>query len=471
MTWSFEMDLSLMTCAKPDLSGRDCFCGSIDEKWPGLLGDLIKKKETLSRADWRAAGSEEGGEEDRISLLTVAKRWALSGTGRHLDCLTTSAQNRNTGDVIFLLVCLLMLLLLGLLPFLSLVIAAPFDCGDDSAVFDDPLLFLNAVFECTNGPRWRNATGWGSTDDFCGWFGVLCDSNNNIVSLDLHSNGLEGPWPAGRIALNSIALWDLSGNAITGSLPHLDPSVAVLSMHLESNRFTAWTRPFPPSAQVLVLADNQIDTIDTEIFARQRDLELLDLDGNRLSCVPGELSLLPTIQTLTMSRQAGGSAAGTALPRIRSATLRYLVLDGLGLTGALPDLSEAPNLEMISLMDNDLSGPLTLLNVSSAIESIMVSNNRKVTGQIPAQWASLPSLSQLHLANLSLSGPVPDGWRALDSRMPLFQIDVSWSNLSGDFPMDVCKWALDWVKPCMAQGNKFANCKDMQRYGCCLIEC
>lgn len=53
---------------------------------------------------------------------------------------------------------------------------------------------LNALYEATNGERWRNAANlWGSDDiGICSWYGVLCNGNADVIEIDLRSNNLQG---------------------------------------------------------------------------------------------------------------------------------------------------------------------------------------------------------------------------------------------------------------------------------------
>ena len=89
---------------------------------------------------------------------------------------------------------------------------------------------LIALYNSTNGDSWTDSTGWKDgtlhTDGFalpgteCSWQGVLCDGGeNNVVTLDLFSNNLNGTIPTQLANLVNLQALRLYSNQLSGSIP------------------------------------------------------------------------------------------------------------------------------------------------------------------------------------------------------------------------------------------------------------
>ena len=79
---------------------------------------------------------------------------------------------------------------------------------------------LIALYNSTNGSGWNDNTNWGVGDP-CndGWYGVTCNSDGHIVTLNLASNNLRGNLPdaiGDLSALQTVWAWS---NEINGSIP------------------------------------------------------------------------------------------------------------------------------------------------------------------------------------------------------------------------------------------------------------
>eukprot|EP00985_Skeletonema_marinoi_P001044 scaffold430_cov73-Skeletonema_marinoi.AAC.8 len=51
---------------------------------------------------------------------------------------------------------------------------------------------LEAIYERTNGQNWTNNAGWMNEEDHCGWYGVTCNGDGFVTSIDLRDNNLAG---------------------------------------------------------------------------------------------------------------------------------------------------------------------------------------------------------------------------------------------------------------------------------------
>ena len=82
---------------------------------------------------------------------------------------------------------------------------------------------LAAFYQSTSGQSWNNNSGWingidNSNCNPCGWYGVLCDPNDRVISLDLRNNNLLGDLPFNIDALDQLQVLNLAGNNITGQV-------------------------------------------------------------------------------------------------------------------------------------------------------------------------------------------------------------------------------------------------------------
>ena len=75
---------------------------------------------------------------------------------------------------------------------------------------------LQAIFFQTNGNSWTNKIGWLSDCDPCNWYGIQCDSNNRVISLNLSNNNLSQGFPDSVLHLTHLTDLDISTNSLNG---------------------------------------------------------------------------------------------------------------------------------------------------------------------------------------------------------------------------------------------------------------
>jgi hypothetical protein len=98
--------------------------------------------------------------------------------------------------------------------------AAPaFDCSTVTEVPQAECRALVALYNSTDGPAWKNHSGWLATNTPCSWSGVGCNAGH-VYGLGLHWNGLSGPLPPQMGDLTNLAVLFLSQNHLTGLIPH-----------------------------------------------------------------------------------------------------------------------------------------------------------------------------------------------------------------------------------------------------------
>jgi len=108
--------------------------------------------------------------------------------------------------------------------------------------------------------------------------------------------------------------------------------------------------------------------------------------------------------------------------------LRWLIMVGNNLNGSFPSvLALMPNIEVISIRDNNLSGRLIELTGLNNLTDLYIDTNN-FEGPIPESYALLESLEKLDLDHNKLSGKVP--YLGLYNSETLFGIDLRYNNFS-----------------------------------------
>lgn len=212
---------------------------------------------------------------------------------------------------------------------------------------------LEALYEATDGPNWRNRDNWLTEAPLADWHGVRTNDEGRVTHLDLRDNGLSGRLPVEIGDLRQLTRLDLWGNDLEGSIP---PEIGNLA-----------------------------------------SLDLLNLGDNRLSgSIPSELRSLSGLRYLNLH---GNRLTGPIPPGLAElANLERLYARNNLLTGSIPpDLGNLLQLEALELAGNQLSGPIPpeLGNLSSLVSLYLSDNN--LTGQIPPELGNLPMLEELIL--------------------------------------------------------------------------
>lgn len=91
----------------------------------------------------------------------------------------------------------------------------------DYAEYEERYALAVFYFETGGSKLWKLNTGWlTSTSPCSGWYGVTCDANNKVTSIELNDNSLVGSLSSEigiLTALTSITI--LNSYELTGSLP------------------------------------------------------------------------------------------------------------------------------------------------------------------------------------------------------------------------------------------------------------
>lgn len=269
---------------------------------------------------------------------------------------------------------------------------------EDGVVPDaDELLALQSLFTSTNGTAWSIRTNWPTTAtpwpttltcaDFATWFGISV-SNGDVTAVQLPNNHLEGTLPVELGKLTQLTTLALPNNQLHEAVPQEWSQLTKLqNLYLEANQLSgAFPNAFTyyTELRILSLWSNQFSGPLPRIGLRRwSHLTELRVHANRLTGeLPGEVGLLPQLQTL--------------------------VISGNQFRGGLPDsLRLATQLSFVNLAYNQFTGSIPASWQQISQLGYLYLNNNHLSGGIPAGIASLPPLSVVNVAHNQLSGTIP----------------------------------------------------------------
>ncbi|KAL1560277.1 Serine/threonine-protein kinase hsl1 [Salvia divinorum] len=258
----------------------------------------------------------------------------------------------------------------------------------------------------------------------CKWTGVVCDpATHSVVSLDLSSSNLSGPFPSILCRLKnliSISFYDNFVNSTLRaddvlscqSLEHLDLAQNYLTGQLPA------TLPDLPNLKYLDLTGNNFSGAIPDSFGTFQKLEVLALVENLLDgTIPAFLGNVSTLKQLNLSYNP--FSPGRIPPELGNLTnLEVLWLTETNLVGEIPESLG----RLVRLTDLDLA-------------------YNSLSGAIPSSLTELTSMVQLELYNNSLTGELPSsGWSNMTS---LRRVDASMNDLSGRIPAELCELPLE----------------------------
>lgn len=180
---------------------------------------------------------------------------------------------------------------------------------------------LIAFYQATDGDHWNNHTNWCSDKPLDEWYGISCDLDGSVTTLDLSENNLSGSIPSAIEKLNKLQEINLNYNKLTGEIPS---SIGKLT-----------------------------------------ELQYVNLSNNRLTGhIPSEIKNLKSLESFDISSSENGNfnqISGPIPPEIGQLTqLKSFSASYNNLEGNLPEeLADLPNLTYLNISYNRMSGQLS----------------------------------------------------------------------------------------------------------------
>ncbi|XP_022851319.1 probable inactive receptor kinase At5g10020 [Olea europaea var. sylvestris] len=236
-----------------------------------------------------------------------------------------------------------------------------------------------------------------------------------LQNLNLSENSLSGRLVPTLGQITSLQVIDLSGNQFYGPIPaRLNDLWALHYLNLSNNNFSGW---FPPGIRnlqqlkALDLRSNQLQGDLQGLISELRNVEHLDLSGNHFvglmeMSVENVSSLANTVQYVNLSRNGLGGGFWGSDTMMLFRNLRVLDLSDNGIVGELPDFGQMPNLQVLQIRSNKLSGSLPegLLQGAVPLLELDLSGNG-FSGSVPN--INSTTLDMVNISSNLLSGLLP----------------------------------------------------------------
>ncbi|KAK9005242.1 hypothetical protein V6N11_042685 [Hibiscus sabdariffa] len=257
---------------------------------------------------------------------------------------------------------------------------------------------------------------WNSSDATpCKWFGILCNSEGEVIEVRLKGIDLQGSLPSNFQSMKSLKTLVLSSNNLTGTIPK------ELGDYHELN--------------LIDFSDNSISGgIPLEI-CRLNKLETLSLNTNFLEGeIPWAIGNLSSLVYLTLYDNHLSGEIPKSIGELRN--LQVLRAGGnKNLKGELPwEIGNCTNLVMLGLAETSISGRIpSSIGMLKQIQTISIYTSL-LSGPIPEQIGNCSELQNLFLYQNSISGPIPSQVSQLSKLQGL----LLWQNsLVGTIPDDI----------------------------------
>lgn len=243
---------------------------------------------------------------------------------------------------------------------------------------NEPWMVLANLYFQTSGQTWIYQEGWSELDghasidsingtalDLCSWYGITCNDNVTVSSIDLEANNLTGKVPPDLFLLRNLEAVSLRFNVLeldfsAGFTPNLT------TLRLDSTGADSLTHlDFATSLETLVLRCNGLGGSLTETLSALSSLtslKVLDLTNNQLTgTLPPSFGDFPMLTTLLLG---SNELIGTLPTFEENLFLTVIDLSMNLLIGSVPEnflgSSEASAPVVMDLSRNLLEGGLPL---------------------------------------------------------------------------------------------------------------
>ena len=315
-----------------------------------------------------------------------------------------------------------------------------------------PREILVNFYNVMGGKFWKQDDDWLEPSvNMCSWYGVECNSNNEISGIKLMNNGVIGTVPTDIFSITSLTRIYLNSNSIDFNFQGIGNAVNLDSLdltHTDLSSLSGVEGLAKTKLRDLKLSSNDIKgEIPSGLFGIA-SLEHLDLSHNKfLGSLPSEVGLLTNLKTL----QCYGNDLNGEIPNEigKLSNLFELALAENNFSGTLPTVLDSMTaLETLSLHQttspNGLSGPLLSFRNLTRL-TVLELNSNSLTGAPPADLLKFIERGservEINLSDNSLTGVVPGAWA---ERFSELELDIT-GNLIDSIDDILCEQD-DWME-------------------------
>jgi len=266
-------------------------------------------------------------------------------------------------------------------------------------------------------PGWLYSYGWLSSNNECTWYGISCNADGFVATIELPKNRLTGGLPSELTLLaDTLEHLNVADNMVYN---HGDKGVSFLgdlrkltSLHIQSNDLVY---DGIPSQIGLLTKLTELDVSYTlfngqlrgEVFQNLADLTHLSIGGNAYnSSIPREIGELPSLRHF----YADNAFLTGDLSFIEPMENIYeLWIDkNPALTGTIPAfLGEKTSLGGFSATECNLQGSIpSEIGKLTDIELLWFYSNQ-LTGEVPSEVGNLTKLRVFEIQHNSINGTMP----------------------------------------------------------------
>lgn len=255
--------------------------------------------------------------------------------------------------------------------------ACPITQDTNSCRYRDSIQ-LTLLNKSTDSTNWKNK--WFATQPLSTWYGVTVDTNGCVTELNLANNKLSGALP--NLNLPNLKKLDLGYNTFTGSLPNFNlPELTFLSVWGSGISGPLPTFTGIPKLKSLFLGNNKFSGNLPE-WTTFKDIDTIDIGYNK---------------NLT-----------GAIPVFSFPKLTFFSAFDCGFTDNVPDFKDCRSLKQLTLSLNSFSGSIPDFKLPNL--QILALNNNQLTGELP-NLDSLTKLTDIQFQNNLLRGCFPVSYR------------------------------------------------------------
>jgi Leucine-rich repeat (LRR) protein len=274
--------------------------------------------------------------------------------------------------------------------------------------------------------------------DVCnGWYGVICNSDQQVTDISLVNNGLYGVVPDSIFSIPTLQAFDVSNNNV---------QMITLKGASQAQNLTS-----------LILSNVKIQSI--EGIGGMKNLRQLLLDGLNIEApLTSELFELTNLRTLHLQH---GHFTGVIPTQIGQLTeLEDLNIYGNDLNGTLPsEIGALIRLRSLDLSENRFAGSIpTEISALAELEVFAIHQLDAVAnigGQIPA-FDTFPRLKEVNLEYNELTGTIPTNFLArVADKSSEITLSLGFNRLEGAIPESLNSFAKLILN---LEGNRITRC-------------